>query len=82
MMGSRLGSRPQLVNSLGSPIGPRLHRRAALGTFTTPDGETWRANHDDRRRLGQRGKPRRLRRREMPGAVERRIERNRKAWSA
>lgn len=39
-------------------------------------------NYRQRRLRGERGKPRRLRRREMPGAEARRIERNRKAWSA
>lgn len=41
-----------------------------------------RGNYATRRARGERGKPRRLRRREMPGATARRIERNQKAWSA
>lgn len=37
-------------------------------------------NHETRRARGQRGKQRPPRRRDLPGAVARRLERNRKAW--
>lgn len=37
-------------------------------------------NYETRRARGQRGKQRPPRRRELPGAVARRVERNRKAW--
>jgi hypothetical protein len=37
-------------------------------------------NHAERRARGQRGHQRKPRRRELPGAVERRLERRRKAW--
>lgn len=40
-----------------------------------------RGNYRDRRAQGQRGKPRRTRRRDMPGAVERRLERRRGEWA-
>lgn len=52
---------------------------STLGVWNGPRGP-YVANHDQRRRAGQRRKGRRPRRREMPGAVARRIERNRKAW--
>lgn len=44
-------------------------------------GRTVTGNYQDRRARGARGKQRPLRRREMPGAIERRIERNRKGWA-
>lgn len=39
-------------------------------------------NHAERRAAGQRGHQRKPRTRELPGAVERRLERKRKAWLA
>lgn len=53
----------------------------------TPELGTFRgieAPYATRRAMGQRGRPRRPRpprRRDLPGAMERRIERNRKEWS-
>ncbi len=46
-----------------------------LGTSTLPDGRVTTGNYADRRARGARGKPRRLRAREMPGAVARRAAR-------
>jgi len=40
----------------------------------------YEAAYADRRRAGQRGHQRPARRRELPGAIDRRVERNRKAW--
>lgn len=40
------------------------------------------ANYADRRAMGQRGKPRKPRRRELAGAVERRLERARQEWTS
>lgn len=45
------------------------------------DGRKVYGNHADRRAQGARGKPRALRSRELPGAEQRRIERNRKGWN-
>ena len=38
------------------------------------------SNYRERRAQGVRGKPRKLRRRELPGAEARRLERNRRSW--
>lgn len=54
---------------------------AELGTSTLPDGRRIQGNYQARRQAGARGKPRRLRAREMPGAEARRLERRRKEWT-
>lgn len=46
-----------------------------------PDDLNPMGNYADRRARGVRGKKRKPRRRELPGAVHRRVERNRKAWA-
>lgn len=70
----RYGKRPGVT-------GKAVRIDSTLGAYRV--GRTrHRASHDDRRAMGQRGKPRRVRLREMPGAEARRIERNHKAWSA
>lgn len=61
---------PHTVSKRRNPID------STLGTFRGREG-----NHADRRARGQRGKGRKPRRRELPGAEARRIERNREAWS-
>lgn len=59
---------------------------SSLGVWNLPGGRRYYgSNYAERRRFGQRGrwsKSRPPRRRDMPGAQARRIERNRKAWSA
>lgn len=52
---------------------------STLGTSIIRGGPVT-ANHSTRRSMGARGKPRQLRRRELPGAEQRRLERARKAW--
>lgn len=65
---------PHETSKRGRPID------STLGTYRDHEG-----NHAQRRAWGQRSeyfKPGKRRRRDMPGAEARRIQRNRKAWSA
>lgn len=60
----------------------QVDSRLGVVELVAPDGKRTkvRGNHATRRAYGQRGHSRRPRRRELPGAVERRLERRRKEW--
>lgn len=67
----------------GSPVGVRPYLVSKRRTeLAQPDDLDPRGNYRTRRLHGERGKPRRVRRRELPGAVERRLERRRQEWLA
>lgn len=74
-------TRPRGIDRV--PDGLRVHLAepdlvpSKLGTYRGVE-----ANYADRRAMGQRGHQRPPRRRELPGAEARRVERSRKAWSA
>lgn len=59
-----------------APTVERVGDPPVLGTYR---GKS--ANYATRRAMGQRGHAQRTRRRDMPGATARRIERNQKAWA-
>lgn len=65
---------PHTVSKHGTPIDSTLGT-AVFGMRRVV------ANHADRRAMGARGKVRPPRRRELPAAEARRLERNRKAWA-
>ena len=72
---------PDRLKGLSVTVEPHLVGKRGT-ELAQPEDFDPAGNYRQRRLRGERGKPRRPRRRELPGAEARRIERNRKAWSA
>lgn len=72
---------PEAQRDLYVTVEPyRLGKRGTV--LADPQDRHPAGNYATRRARGQRGKPRRPRRRELPGAVERRLERRRQEWAS